>query len=79
VDCGLWIHKRFLNGYFSISNSYLKNCFLTADLDTKTAVYAGQPINLHSAILSSYQGGALESFETVAATNTGTYRGHLHR
>jgi hypothetical protein len=62
-----------------ILSGHVKNPFLATDLGAETAVHTGQPIDLDSAVLSSYQGGALESFETVPATDTGTHRRHIDR
>ncbi len=55
------------------------NGFLATDLQAEAAVDAGDAVEFDPAVLSSYQGGALESFEAVPAADAGAHSGAVDR
>jgi hypothetical protein len=82
ADCGLRIAEcGAIDTSFLVISQFLRiglvDSFLAADLHAETAVHTGESVDLHSAILSFYQRGALESFETVSTPDTGPYGWHI--
>ena len=63
----------------NLKSTGLDNPFLATNLHAEAAVHTSESIDRDAAILSPYQGGALESFEAVPAPDTGAHRWHIDR